>query len=122
MVYLPTFTIEINQMQVDIPYMDPMGWKSHRFSFFLTSLQFPGPTGSHWLGSQFPPPWTLEEVNPPVVVPSEAGRQVVCWMSIPGGDEPASLGPGGKFPNLYKSKSTNNSMVFSKRPFSLDVH
>ena len=26
LVYLPTFTIEINQMQVDIPYMDSMGW------------------------------------------------------------------------------------------------
>ena len=25
MVYLPTFTIKINQMQVNIPYMDPMG-------------------------------------------------------------------------------------------------
>ena len=25
MVYLSTFTIKINPMQVDIPYMDPMG-------------------------------------------------------------------------------------------------
>ena len=25
MVYLPTFTIKINQMEVYIPYMDPMG-------------------------------------------------------------------------------------------------
>ena len=25
MVYLPTYTIQINQMQVNIPYMDPMG-------------------------------------------------------------------------------------------------
>ena len=25
MVYLPTFPIKINQMQVNIPYMDPMG-------------------------------------------------------------------------------------------------
>ena len=25
MVYLPTFTIKINQMWVNIPYMDPMG-------------------------------------------------------------------------------------------------
>ena len=27
MVYLPTFTIKINQMLVNIPYMDPMGYK-----------------------------------------------------------------------------------------------
>ena len=27
MVYLPTFTIKINQMQVNIPYMDPMGYQ-----------------------------------------------------------------------------------------------
>ena len=26
MVYLPTFTIKINQMLVNIPYMDPMGY------------------------------------------------------------------------------------------------
>ena len=25
MVYIPTFTIEIDQMQVNMPYMDPMG-------------------------------------------------------------------------------------------------
>ena len=25
MVYLPTFTIQINQILVNIPYMDPMG-------------------------------------------------------------------------------------------------
>ena len=27
-VYLPTFTIKINQMLVNIPYMDPMGYIS----------------------------------------------------------------------------------------------
>ena len=27
MVYLPTCTIQIKQMWVNIPYMDPMGWK-----------------------------------------------------------------------------------------------
>ena len=26
MVYLPTFTTHINYMQVNIPYMDPMGY------------------------------------------------------------------------------------------------
>ena len=40
MVYLPTCTIEINQMKVDIPYMDSMGMfassrgvKQHSFRF-----------------------------------------------------------------------------------------
>ena len=27
MVYIPTFTIKIHQMQVNIPYMDPQGFK-----------------------------------------------------------------------------------------------
>ena len=34
MVYLPTFTIDLSQMEVNIPYMDPMGyfpWHCERF-------------------------------------------------------------------------------------------
>ena len=30
MVYLPTFTIKVNQMLVNIPYMDPMGYLPSR--------------------------------------------------------------------------------------------
>ena len=32
MVYLPTFTIKISQMQVNIPYMDPMGHSVGNFA------------------------------------------------------------------------------------------
>ena len=31
MVYLPTFTIKISQMWVNIPYMDPMGYRLGRW-------------------------------------------------------------------------------------------
>ncbi len=50
MPYLPTFTIKINQMLVDIPYMDPMGYidisevRKLSFSkntFFITSSTTP---------------------------------------------------------------------------------
>ena len=49
MVYLPTFTMKINQMQVNIPYMDPMGigskslffqqWRLKSSHFFMVSTQ-----------------------------------------------------------------------------------
>ena len=31
MIYLPTLTIKINQMQVNIPYMDPMGLRCLKY-------------------------------------------------------------------------------------------
>ena len=33
MVYLPTFTIEINEMYVNKPYMDPMGIYIYVYNF-----------------------------------------------------------------------------------------
>ena len=45
MVYSPTFAIKINQMRVNIPYMDPMGIEINYLSFcfrhaHVMSLQF----------------------------------------------------------------------------------
>ena len=37
MVYLPTFTIKINQMLVNIPYMDPMGIEN---TYELSTVRF----------------------------------------------------------------------------------
>ena len=34
MVYLPTFTIQINQLQVKIPYMDPMDIGNNCYSLW----------------------------------------------------------------------------------------
>ena len=34
MVYLPTFTIKINQMYVNIPYMDPIGYIIYIYTLF----------------------------------------------------------------------------------------
>ena len=46
MVYSPTFTRKINQMYVDIPYMDPMG--------YITNQEFDGMSSSSWLALPFP--------------------------------------------------------------------
>ena len=41
MVYLPTFTMKINQMQENKPYMDPMGIVGVQYATWYTSDSFP---------------------------------------------------------------------------------
>ena len=76
MVYLPTFTIKINQMQVNKPYMDPMGLVVLAFVWGLynpNSTLYRNPKNPLW--PCFFQIWWVNITRCPVFVAMKSGKQ-----------------------------------------------